>query len=43
MIDWKRFYANGGYNGENDPECYDNDVEEEDYIDYDDEFEYKED
>lgn len=23
MIDWNAFYANGGYYGENDPQCYD--------------------
>ena len=33
-IDWKAFYANGGYSNENsDPESYCNDCGEEDYLD----------
>ena len=33
-IDWKAFYANGGYSNENsDPESYDNGSEEVDYLD----------
>lgn len=33
MIDWKSFYANGGYYGDNDPYYYDdgNDEEEDEY------------
>lgn len=29
MIDWKTFYANGGYYGDNDPYCYDDGYYEE--------------
>lgn len=29
MIDWNAFYANGGYYGENDPQCYDDGYYEE--------------
>lgn len=29
MIDWKAFYANGGYHGDNDPYCYDDGNDEE--------------
>lgn len=33
-IDWKAFYANGGYSNENsDPDSYDNGSEEVDYLD----------
>ena len=37
-IDWKAFYANGGYSNENsDPQSYDDGLDDED--DYDDEYE----
>ena len=37
-IDWKAFYANGGYSNENsDPQSYD------DEVDYDDEYEMSDD
>ena len=40
-IEWKRFFANGGYSNENsDPYSYDDGCEEED--DYDDYEEYEE-
>lgn len=29
MINWNQFYANGGYNGECDPQCYDREDDEE--------------
>lgn len=29
MIDWNAFYANGGYYGDNDPQCYDDGYYEE--------------
>ena len=31
MINWKEFYANGGYNGTCDPASYDDGTEEEYY------------
>lgn len=31
MIDWNAFYANGGYYGENDPYCYDDGNDDEEY------------
>lgn len=31
MIDWKAFYANGGYYGDNDPYCYDDGIDDEEY------------
>lgn len=33
MIDWRKFYADGGYYGLNDPYCYDDglDEDEEDF------------
>ncbi len=37
MIDWKAFYANGGYHGDNDPYCYDDGNDEE----YEEEDEYE--
>ena len=43
-IDWKAFYANGGYSNENsDPQSYDDglDDDDEEYDDdYDDDYEY---
>ena len=39
-IDWKAFYANGGYSNENsDPQSYDN--EDDDDEEYDDDYEYE--
>lgn len=31
MIDWKAFYANGGYYGDNDPYCYDDGIDDKEY------------
>ena len=38
-IDWKAFYANGGYSNENsDPQSYDDGLDDDE--DYDDDYEY---
>ena len=40
-IDWKAFYANGGYSNENsDPQSYDDGLDDYDEDDYDDDYEY---
>lgn len=31
MIDWKAFYANGGYYGDKDHYCYDDGIDDEEY------------
>lgn len=39
-IDWKAFYANGGYSNENsDPKSYDDGLDDDDE-EYDDDYEY---
>lgn len=38
MIDWKSFYANGGYYGDNDPYCYDDGNDEEYEEEYEEEY-----
>ena len=39
-IDWKAFYANGGYSNENrDPQSYDDGLDDDDE-EYDDDYEY---
>ena len=39
-IDWKAFYANGGYSNENsDPQSYDDGLDDDD-VEYDDDYEY---
>lgn len=40
-IDWKAFYANGGYSNENsDPQSYDDGLDDSDE-EYDDDYEYR--
>ena len=40
-IDWKAFYANGGYSNENsDPQSYDDGLGDYDDEEYDDDYEY---